>query len=146
VRWARFAFNLVAWLFVAAVVLQVYFAGQGVFVRFDRFETHVSWGYTFGLLVLVFPILALVGRLPRRYLGASLLLFVLFALQSVFIVLWKSTPPNGAVAALHPLNGFAILVLSIWMAWTTRSYLRVSSAAPQRITRTAEPASDNPAA
>ena len=50
------------------------------------------------------------GRLPRRVVGMSALLLVLFALQSVFVALRTELP---AVAALHPLNGFAILALAI---------------------------------
>ena len=47
-------------------------------------------------------------------------LIVLFALQSAFVALRTDMP---AVAALHPLNGFLILLLAIELtryAWVTR--------------------------
>jgi hypothetical protein len=50
----------------------------------------------------------------------SVLLLVLFALQSVFVALRVEIP---AVAALHPLNGFAILGLAAVTArasWAVR--------------------------
>ena len=62
-------------------------------------------------------VLALVGRMPRRYAGLSASLFGLFILQSVFVALRESMP---AVAALHPLNGFLILAvgaLTTYWSW-----------------------------
>lgn len=123
-RWSRFAFNLVAWLFAACCAIQVYLAGLGVFAGSDNFQTHAGFGYLFGLLTLVLIVLAVLARPGPRVIGAAILLLVLFALQSVFIALWKSSPPNGAAAALHPLNGFLITLVAIWMAWSTRDYLR----------------------
>ena len=110
-RYARIGFVGAAWLFVACVVGQVFLAGMGVFgLPAGDFTAHRDWGYTFGYLTLVILILALVGRFPRRVIGLSALLLVLFALQSVFVALRTELP---AVAALHPLNGFAILALAI---------------------------------
>ena len=122
VRPARIGFVVVAWIFAACVVVQIYLAGLGVFDRPASFITHRDFGYLFGLLTLVLIALAAVGRLPRRILGASALLLVLFALQSVFVLLWREG--TGPIAALHPLNGFAILLIASWMAWNTRHYLR----------------------
>jgi len=125
VRPARIGFTLVAWLFTACVVVQIYLAGLGVFDDPQSFITHRDFGYLFGVLTLVLVVLAVAGRLPRRMLGASILLLVLFALQSVFVALWADMP---GFAALHPLNGFAILLLAIWVAWATRGYLRAEPA------------------
>lgn len=132
VRWSRFAFNVVAWLFAACCAIQVYLAGLGVFAGPANFNTHSGFGYLFGLLTLVLIGLALVGRAPRRIVGASILLLVLFALQSVFILLWKSSPPNTALAALHPLNGFVIFFVAVALAWTTRGWLRATEPAADR--------------
>lgn len=121
VRPARIGFAIVAWLFVACVVVQTYLAGLGVFDRPSAFITHRDFGYLFGLLTLVLIVLAVLGRVPRRILGASILLLVLFALQSLFIAL-RDGAPN--LAALHPVNGYLILLLAAWVAWTTRGYLR----------------------
>lgn len=71
--------------------------------------THRNFGYVFGWLTLVILVLALVGRMPRRITGLSALILVLFALQSVFVALRPAMP---ALAALHPLNGFAILAVA----------------------------------
>jgi hypothetical protein len=116
---------IVAWIFVACVVVQTYLAGLGVFDRPGTFLTHRDFGYMFGILTLVMIVLAVVGRLPRRVLGASAGLLALFALQSVFIAFRADVP---TLAALHPVNGYVILLLAVWVAWSTRGYLRTEPA------------------
>jgi mercuric ion transport protein len=111
----RFALPAVAALFVACVVVQVFLAGLGVFESPTAFVTHRDFGYLFGWLTLVMLVLALVGGVPRRITGAIVLLLALFALQSLLVVARTDLP---ALAALHPLNGFAILALG---GWTVRA-------------------------
>lgn len=103
------AYPAVAGLFVACAIVQVFLAGLGVFDSPTAFVTHRGFGYTFGWLTLVLLVVALAGRMPRRFVGLSVLLLVLFALQSVFVALREDLP---AIAALHPVNGFFILGVS----------------------------------
>lgn len=110
---ARLALPAVAALFTACTVAQVFLAGLGVFDGPGAFVTHREFGWTYGWLTLAILILALAARVPRRITGATVLLLALFALQSVFVVVRVEAP---AVAALHPLNGFAILALGGWVA------------------------------
>ena len=117
---ARSAYVVVAWLFVACSVVQVFLAGLGVFAGPQNFLLHREFGYLFGLLTIVLIVLALVGRLPRRFVGLSVLLLLMFALQSVFILAWRSGA--SAVAALHPVNGFLILLLGIVLARGARAF------------------------
>jgi hypothetical protein len=113
---ARTAYPVVAGLFVACAVIQVFLAGLGVFDDPSSFITHRNFGYMFGWLTLVLLVIALVGRIARRYVGLAVLILVLFALQSVFVALREDMP---AVAALHPLNGFLILGVATYAAWTS---------------------------
>ncbi|MFL5779159.1 MAG: DUF6220 domain-containing protein, partial [Chloroflexota bacterium] len=112
-------------IFVGCLVVQVFLAGMGAFGK-DGFIQHRDWAYTFGYLVLVNLIVALVGRLPRRIVGLTALALVLFALQSVLVALRESYP---AIAALHAVNGFSILLVSIVIARDTWP-LRKASPAP----------------
>lgn len=117
---ARTAYPLVAGLFVACALIQVFLAGLGVFDDPEAFITHRNFGYMFGWLTLVLLVVALVGRMPRRYVGQAVLLLVLFALQSVFIAMRADMP---AIAALHPVNGFLILAtggIATWTSWKAR--------------------------
>jgi Ni,Fe-hydrogenase I cytochrome b subunit len=129
---ARMAYLVVAWLFVACLVVQVFLAGLGVFAGADNFATHRDFGYLFGWLTLILIALAIIGRLGRRLIWLSVLVFGLFVLQSVFVALRETAP---VVAALHPVNGFLILLISISIAQRARRELR--NPAPQA---TAEPA------
>jgi len=116
-RSARIAYLVVLWLFVACLVVQVFLAGMGVFAGVENFATHREFAYLFGWLTLILLALAIIGRLGRRWIWMSLLIFGLFVLQSAFVALRDSAP---AVAALHPVNGFLILLISISMgqrAW-----------------------------
>jgi hypothetical protein len=117
---ARAAHPIVAAAFVACAVVQVFLAGLGVFDDPKLFITHREFGYLFGWLTLVILVLALAGRMPRRVTGLSILLLVLFALQSVLVSVRGDLP---AIAALHPLNGFAILGVGVMTArasWVLR--------------------------
>lgn len=106
----RYAFVVAAWLFVASVVAQVFLAGLGVFRSSADFDTHRTFAFIFGWLTLVLLVLALIGRLGRRTTGEAVLLLVLFSLQSVFVEARASMPE---LAALHPVNGFVILLVGI---------------------------------
>jgi hypothetical protein len=119
--WARRGVLIAAWGFVAGAVGQIFLAGLGVFgTPAGDFATHRDFGYLIGWLTLVVLVLAIVGRLPRREIGLALLLLVLFALQSVFVAIRHEQP---AVAALHPLNGFLILLVGIVVARHARRYV-----------------------
>ena len=124
---ARRALPFASGAFVACAIIQVFLAGLGVFDDPRAFITHREFGYAFGWLTLIVLVLAIVGRSPRRVTGLSILLLVEFALQSVFVALRASLP---VVAALHPLNGFALLgvgVVLTRLAWQVR---RVADAVP----------------
>jgi Family of unknown function (DUF6220) len=113
---ARTAYPVVAGLFVACAVIQVFLAGLGVFDDPNAFVTHRNFGYLFGWLTLVLLVVALLGRMPRRFVGLAVLILVLFSLQSVFVALRADMP---AIAALHPRNGFLILGVATYTAWTS---------------------------
>lgn len=107
------AHQIVAWLFVAGVIVQVFLAGLGVFDDPATFQIHATWGFTLEILPLALLVLAIGGRLGRRPVIYAVGLFGMFMLQSVFIGLRADLP---AVAALHPVNGFAILLVGVAMA------------------------------
>ena len=114
----RLAFIGVAWLFLACVVVQVFLAGLGVFAGAQNFTLHREFGYLFGWLTLVLLLLALVGRLGRRWIGLSVLMLVLFAFQSVFVALREVMPE---AAALHPVNALAIFGVALHVARRSRA-------------------------
>jgi hypothetical protein len=98
-----------AWLFVAAVLVQVFLAGLGIFSAEVGFGWHVEFGYTvIGLVTLGVLLSAIAGALPRREMGLSLLLLVLYVVQTALPQARASLP---AVAALHPVNAVLLFTL-----------------------------------
>ena len=117
---ARSLHLVVAWLFVVALILQVFLAGLGVFDDASSFVTHRDVGYTLSLVPLVLLVLGLVGGLGRKAALLAAGAFGLFLLQSVFVAMRSSAPE---IAALHPVNGFLILLVAIVIArdpWLAR--------------------------
>jgi len=127
---ARSAFPVIAGLFVACGVLQVFLAGIGVFDLRAGFDGHRNFGYLFGWLTIILLVLALAGRLGRTLVGLSVLLVVQFALQSVFVVFRADAP---AIAALHPVNGFAILAVGVIAARISWAARRQAQPAPDPV-------------
>ncbi|HXS70632.1 MAG TPA: DUF6220 domain-containing protein [Patescibacteria group bacterium] len=118
---ARTLHTVVAVLFVVGLIAQVWLAGRGVFESPTMFDTHRSLGYTLSLFTIALLVLGLLGGMGRRPAILAVVIFVLFILQSVFVVMRDSQP---AVAALHPVNGFLILFLAIVLArdsWMMRT-------------------------
>jgi hypothetical protein len=127
VRVARVAHHVIAWALVVGLGFQVFLAGLGVFSSAANFATHRDTGYLLQLLPFLLLVAAAVGRLGRRQILLAIVIFALFILQSVFVALRGSMPE---VAALHPLNGFLILFLSVQLAREAWARSRSGAAAP----------------
>lgn len=121
VHWARIAYLVVAWLFVAAVIVQVFLAGLGVFAGAANWRTHVRFGWGIAWLPLILILLALVGRLPGAVGRWLALLFVVYAVQTMLPGFRRDTP---VVAALHPVNALAVFGIALIHARRAWSLVR----------------------
>jgi uncharacterized protein DUF6220 len=119
----RWSYVVYAWVILAAVVVQFFLAGTGVFAGASNFRTHANFGNTIFLVMLLGLVLAFVARLPWRTIGTTALLPVLVGLQSLFITFWHSG--LGGLAALHVINGLAIFSLTGFLALRSRAYIAV---------------------
>jgi cytochrome b561 len=118
---ARTIHMVIAWLVVAGLVVQVWLAGLGVFDTSAGFAPHRDLGYTIGLVPIVLLVLGLLGGMGRRAAILAVAIFVLVVVQS-FLVFQRASNPS--IAALHPVNGFLILLLAIVLArdsWQMRN-------------------------
>jgi hypothetical protein len=118
---ARNLHVVVAFLLIAALVVQVWLAGRGVFESPSVFITHRDVGYMLSLFPIVLLVLGLLGGMGRRPAIMAALILGLLILQSVFVVMRTSSP---AIAALHPVNGFLILLVALVLAresWAMRT-------------------------
>jgi hypothetical protein len=125
-RLFREAHRWLAWLLVAAIVVQVWLAGTAIpqLGGNGSYETHRTFGYLIGLLTLVLFLAALLGGLGRQRILQSAGLIGLYVVQSTLPYL---DPGLAAVAALHPVNAVLMLVLAAWYA---RAVWRERAAAP----------------
>ena len=110
---ARTIHLVIAWLVVAGLVVQVWLAGRGVFDTSAGWALHRDVGYTIGLVPIVLLVLGLLGGMGRRVAILAVAIFVLVIVQSVLVFQRTSNP---SIAALHPVNGFLILLLAIVLA------------------------------
>lgn len=108
-----------AWLFVAAIVLQVFLAGAAIasLGGSGDFAAHIEFGYS-GVFVawLILIVFAVVARPPRREIGFVLGLLGLYVIQTLLPSFRSSTP---VLAALHPVNALLLFALASWYARRT---------------------------
>ena len=103
----------IAWLLVAVLVFQVWLAGRGVFESPTIFITHRDVGYMISILPVVLLLLGFLGGMGRRVAIMAAVILGLVILQSVFVAFRTSNP---AIAALHPVNAFLILLVAVLLA------------------------------
>ena len=92
-----------------------------MFAEAGSFASHRNFGYIIGWMTLVIVVLAAAGRVGGRLLGLALLALVQMGLQSVLILVRADLP---VLAALHPVNGVLLLLVSIAIArgaWQMRA-------------------------
>ena len=108
VRLARIGYAVLSSVFVACVLIQVFFAGMGAFGA--DWSLHLTFAHFLGLAPLLMAPVAFVGRLSWGLRLLPLGLLVLIGAQYAFA--------NAAVpaAALHPVNALLILCLSLLTA------------------------------
>src|SRR5262252_4235963 len=110
-HWSRIAHLVVSCLVLAGIVVQPFLIGLYLFGAVDNSDLHVVVGYSlfeFGIPLLL--ITALLARLRGRELIFSLLLMLDIFVQ-ILLVSLRDT--SSVLAALHPLNAFALLLLAL---------------------------------
>ncbi len=113
-RYLHIALAAIAWIFVATIVIQVFLIGLGLFDDPAFRATHRDFGYTVvGIAAFALLIAGLMARPSRRLLGAVVVLFVLYIVQTSLPEFRDSYP---AVAAVHPVLAMVIFVLALQVA------------------------------
>jgi hypothetical protein len=107
---ARIIHLAIAALLVAGLVGQVFLAGLAVFDDPASFATHRNVGYVLGFVPIVLLVVGFVGGVGRRLAGLAITAWLLILVQSVFVAVRGDAP---AVAALHPVNGFLIMLVAL---------------------------------
>jgi hypothetical protein len=104
-------------IFLAGLLLQFYLASTAMFGA-GSFQPHRLLGAALTILVFLFPVLALAGRLGRQLIGLSVLLVVLIIVQMMLPSLRGAAP---WIAALHPVNALVLIGISARMGRNGRA-------------------------
>ena len=109
-------------LYVLLIVLQVYFAGEGIFGARDsdaviedakQLDLHRGFGFFIAMPgALILLVLALLAWFPGTRMRVLSLLFpVLLFVQALL--------PGASrwISAFHPVNAFIVLGLAVYLAW-----------------------------
>jgi hypothetical protein len=114
-RLARVFYAFLSSALAAGVLFQVFFAGMGAFGA--DWSYHMTLAHFLGFLPLLMVPAAFVGRLPWALRLPPLVLVLLIGVQ--YALAHAAVP----AAALHPVNGFLILLTSLFIA--RRSWVAV---------------------
>lgn len=112
VKYARYIFIILSWVFVICVVAQVFIAGLATFLDPSNWRTHTNFIHIFEFLPVIMFLLSFPVRLPKTIRWQSLGLFGLIFLQ-------YATAHLGSVwvlAALHPVIALVLFWGSISVA------------------------------
>lgn len=113
IRWSRYAFAVLAGLFVVGMVVQTFYAGLGLFAGDENMRLHVDFGWILHLAPILVLIAAALGRVGRATLGWTAALVVTVFIQPLLPMLRESVP---ALAALHVVNAMLIFAISLVVA------------------------------
>ena len=131
VRYAHLGHLAATALFVALVLFQVFLAGLALFAS-GGFRTHVAFGYSaVWAVILLIPPLAWLGRLPRRDVWLSVLLFALYVPQCLLPPLARAGDFE-LIAALHPVNALLMFALASWIV--ARAWGRIRAPLSESVT------------
>ena len=126
-RGFRIAHLVVAIIVLAGIVAQPFLIGLWLFGAVGTLDLHAGVGYSlfeFGVPLLL--ITALLARLPKNEMLLTLLLMVELFVQELLVGLRDT---SSVLAALHPLNAFALLLIAITVVRRDRDLLREAAPA-----------------
>ncbi|GCE49696.1 hypothetical protein EI42_02003 [Thermosporothrix hazakensis] len=126
----RYCFLVAAILTELGIVIQVFFAGAGIFAQGSWFMYHGILGSTIFLLPLLQLVFGLLGRLPWKINLLSVLVAILIIVQPFLIYPFRAAG-IPIVAALHPVNAMLIFLLALTQVLQGRKYTRTTNIQPE---------------
>ncbi len=115
------AFPVLAWAYVAALAVQVFFAGMYVFVGASNIELHRNMAHLIGLLTAGLIAAVFIGRVDRSEKRLTFAVLGLLILQGMLVHVgqWFGL---WTIAALHPVNALVLTYASLRLAQRSNAY------------------------
>jgi hypothetical protein len=111
VRAVRIAYAVTAWVFVVAMLAQVFLIGLGLLGgSASGLSLHRNFGWILHLVPLLILLFAALSRAGKRHWQWALLLAVVVFLIPIFVLLRDSVP---VAAALHPVAAVIAFPISL---------------------------------
>jgi hypothetical protein len=111
IRSVRFVYGLLAAVYLVCVILQVFFAGLGVFVSSDHLQLHRTFANYFEFGSIIMFLLSWFGRIRGSLRWLTLVLFVFTSLQHLTIQTF-----TGFLPALHTVDALVLFGISMNLA------------------------------
>lgn len=112
VKYFRYSFIILAWIFAICVISQVFIAGLATFVDPVNWKKHTSFIHIFEWLPIIMFILAIFAKLPKAIRWQSLGMYVLIILQYASAHMGSV----GVLAAFHTVIALVLFSSSIAIA------------------------------
>lgn len=122
----RYAYAVVAVVFVAAIAYQVFLAGLALFAG-GTWQSHVDFGYLASMIPVILIPLAWFARAGRRAVWLTIIALVVTQVQT-FLPLAREAVPW--IAALHPVNAMIVFGAGIAVARNAVGLARTSAETP----------------
>ena len=113
------AFPILAWFYLVALAVQVFFAGMYVFVGASNIELHRNMAHVIGLTHLLLIVSVFAGRVPER--RAVFVLLGLLVVQGMLVHVgqWFGL---WLIAAFHPVNALLLTYAAFTLAKRSTAY------------------------
>jgi len=132
------AFPILAWAYVAALAIQVFFAGLYVFAGASNIELHRNMAHVIGALTILLIAATFVGRVPEKRLVFGVLGLLVVQGMLVHLNHWFGL---SVIAALHPVNALVLTYAALSLAKRSTAYWKTDASASAAVGRlVAEPA------
>lgn len=126
VKVARSVYLVSVYVFVVAVLAQVFLAGMVVVAARMGWGNHADLGHALGLPLLVMLVTIYLGRSPGRMKGLTWFLFLVYVIQADVLIFLRGSLPIAA--AFHPVLALVVFVLGLRLAVAARSLVGETAA------------------
>ena len=112
-RIAWWALSALSRVFVVCLVVQFFLVGLDVFEAIGESELHRDFAYTYGWLTPILVLLAALAGTPRRTQLLTVVLLVLYAIQTYLPLIAERAP---LLSAFHSVNALVVVWVAVQLA------------------------------